>query len=190
MKPMVVQLSRRLFTVDDYYRMAEAGILRDDDRVELIEGEIIQMPPIGSPHASVVDRLLALVTGQLPPRTVNIRVQGPVRLDEYSEPQPDFNLMRFRDDFYATAHPTPDQVLLLVEVADTTHAYDRGIKVPLYAVAGVPEVWIANIVDEVIDIYRDPAEGAYRSQTQARKGEVVSPALVPALALPVAEIFG
>ena len=187
---MVVQLARRLFTVDDYYRMAAAGILRDDDRVELIEGEIIQMPPIGSPHASVVDNLVALFTAQVPAREVRVRIQNPVRLDDRSEPVPDLALLRFRADRYRSGHPTPTDVLLLVEVSETTLAYDRGIKVPLYASAGIPEVWIANIADEVIEIYRDPDEGAYRSQTQARKGEVVSPALVPDLALPVAEIFG
>jgi Uma2 family endonuclease len=187
---MAVELTRRLFTVHDYYRMAEAGILRDDDRVELIEGEIIQMPPIGSLHASVVDRLNALIHSLTQTRQVHVRVQNPVRLDERSEPVPDLALLRPRPDRYRSAHPTPRDVLLLVEVSDTSLAYDRGIKVPLYATAGIPEVWIANIASQAIELYRDPSEGEYRSQAEARAGAVISPLLVLELSLPVAEIFG
>jgi Uma2 family endonuclease len=187
---MAVELNRRLFTVHDYYRMAEAGILHDDDRVELIEGEIIQMPPIGSLHASVVDRFTALIYSQSQPQLVHVRVQNPVRLDDRSEPVPDLALLRPQADRYRSAHPTPRDVLLLVEVSDTTLAYDRDIKLPLYATAGVPEVWIANIAAQQIEIYRDPAECEYRSRTEARTGEVVSPLLVPELALPISEVLG
>jgi Uma2 family endonuclease len=187
---MAVELNRRLFSVHDYYRMAKAGILRDDDRVELIAGEIIQMPPIGSPHASVVARLNALVYAQLQRRQVHVSVQSPIRLDEYSEPQPDFALVRFRGDFYASAHPGPGDVLLLVEVSDSTLAYDRRIKLPLYAGASIAEVWIIDLSARAIEVYRDPSEGEYRSQTVARTGDVISPALVPELTLPVAEILG
>jgi Uma2 family endonuclease len=186
---MAVELTRRLFTVHDYYRMAEAGILSADDRVELIEGEIIQMPPIGSLHASVVDRLLALTYAELQPRQVHVRVQNPVRLDDRSEPVPDLALLRPRTDRYRSAHPTPRDVLLLIEVSDTSLAYDRDIKVPLYASAGVPEVWVANVSAQLVEIHHDPGEGEYRSRTEARAGDVISPLLIPELRLPVAEIF-
>ena len=187
---MAVELNRRLFSVHDYYRMAEAGILRADDRVELIEGEIIQMPPIGSAHASVVDNLVALVTNQASAPDVRVRVQNPVRLDDRSEPVPDLALLRPRADRYRSAHPTPGDVLLLVEVSDTSLAYDRDIKVPLYASAGIPEVWVVNILAQLIEVHRDPADGEYRSLTVARTGDVLSPHLVAELAVPVAEIFG
>jgi Uma2 family endonuclease len=187
---MAVELNRRLFSVHDYYRMAEAGILRDDDRVELVQGEIVQMPPIGSAHASVVARLIALVHGQLQPRQVHISVQSPIRLDDYSEPQPDFALVRFRGDFYSSAHPGPSDVLFLVEVSDSTIAYDRRIKLPLYASARIAEVWIIDLSANAIEVYRQPSESEYRSQTVARTGEIISPLLVPELALTVADILG
>lgn len=122
---------RHRFSVDDYHRMVDAGLLGEDDRVELLEGDIIDMSPIGSRHAACVDRLTRLLTIGLSEQAI-VRVQGPIRLDELSEPQPDVAVLRRRDDFYATALPGPDDVMVVVEVADTTLAVDREVKAPLY----------------------------------------------------------
>lgn len=136
---MSVQLLRRSFTVEEYHRMAEAGILREDDRVELLEGEIVEMTPIGSRHAACVDRLNQLGVRGVGPRAI-VRVQSPVRLGERSEPQPDLTLLRARPDFYAHAHPGPADVLLIIEVAEASADADRTVKMPLYARAAIPEV--------------------------------------------------
>jgi hypothetical protein len=151
---MAVQLLKRLFTVVEYHRMAEAGILGEDDRVELLEGEIVQMGPIGSRHASCVKRLVDIFIPLQVGRKVILSVRDPIELGEHSEPQPDLTVLKPRPDFYAKAHPGPADVFLLVEVADlsacnaqagTSAAYDRDMKVPLYAQAGVPEVWVVDV---------------------------------------------
>lgn len=121
---MPEQVLRRRFTVDEYYRLAEAGILHEDDRVELIEGEVVEMAPIGSKHASQVDRLAQHFFALLGERST-VRVQSPVHLDEHSEPQPDVTLLRPRPDFYASAHPGPQDIMLVVEVAETSAEYDH-----------------------------------------------------------------
>src|SRR6266496_1101040 len=133
---MAAKPTRRQFTVAEYYRMGKAGILTEDDRVELIEGEIIQVPPIGVPHASHVDRLLRLFASTLL-AVAHISVQNPLRLSVRSEPVPDLMLLRLRPDLYSGAGPTAADVLLLVEVSDTTLSYDLQIKLPLYARHGV-----------------------------------------------------
>lgn len=148
-------LQRHRLSVADYYRMAEAGILGEDDRCELIEGEIIDMAPIGSRHASTVKRLLRHFE-----RTVGnsaiVSIQDPIRLDARNEPQPDLALLRHRDDFYQQAHPTPGDVLLIVEVADASLRYDREVKLPLYARFGIPEVWIVDLQSSRVEIFRGP----------------------------------
>ena len=145
---MTVQVLRRRFTVDEYHRMGQVGILGEDDRVELLEGEIVEMAPIGSRHQATVDRLTRLFSGRMAD-AVLVRVQGPVRLAEDSEPQPDVTLLRLRDDFYATAHPGPEDVILLVEVSDSSIEYDREVKLPHYARQVIPEVWIVDLDKEV-----------------------------------------
>src|ERR671938_544657 len=141
---MSVQVAKRCFSVDEYYRMGEAGILTEDDRVELIEGEIIEMSPIGSRHAACVNRLNTLLGRHLR-QTAIVSVQNPIRLDAYSEPEPDVALLRPRADYYESGHPTPADALLIVEVADTSADYDRIIKLPLYAKAGIPEAWLVDL---------------------------------------------
>jgi len=131
-------VSRWKFTVDEYARMAEAGILGEDDRVELLEGEIVEMAPIGPPHAGCVNRLTRLLTSRLGDRAV-VGVQNPIRLGSLSEPQPDLTLLRPRRDLYSEGHPEADDVLLVVEVASSTSAFDRQVKMPLYAQAGIPQ---------------------------------------------------
>src|SRR5438552_12280642 len=139
-----VEVRRRRFTVEEYHRMAEAGILSEDDRVELIEGEIVQMSPIGPRHSACVDRLNALFTSRLRRRAI-VRVQNPIVLSRWTEPQPDLTLLRPRADFYAERHPGPADVLLAVEVAETSGVYDRGTKLALYARARIPEVWLVDV---------------------------------------------
>lgn len=186
---MAVEVTRRLFNAAEYHRMAEAGILSEDDRVELIEGEIVQMSPIGSRHQACVDRLSTLFHQHVG-RAAIVRVQGPVSLGEYSEPQPDLALLRPRDDFYAQAHPTPADILLLVEVAETSQGYDRDIKLPLYARAGVPEVWLADLVEDAMYVYCQPHGGAYNEARQVRRGESLAPRLLPHVTLEVGAILG
>ena len=186
---MHVELQRRRFTVDDYYAMADAGILHEDDRVELIEGEIIEMGAIGSHHAACVDRLTRLLSRQVG-EGAHVRVQNPVRLSDLSEPQPDLALLRPRTDFYAARHPLPPDTLLVIEVAHSTLGYDRGVKVPLYARTGIPELWIVNLDEQVVEVYDDPADGRFRVQTEARRGAVLRPRLLPSVAVPVEDVLG
>jgi Uma2 family endonuclease len=160
----------RHFTVRDYYRMAEAGILNEDDRVELIEGEIVEMPPIGSRHASVVDRILAALVPQLVDRSVTVRIQSPVRLGDLSEPVPDLALLNPRADHYQEGHPGPDDILLLVEVSHSTVRFDKETKVPLYARSGIPEVWVFDLVSSTVDVHRAPVGGAFTSSETIAAG--------------------
>jgi len=168
---------RHAYSVDDYYRMAEAGILRPGDRVELIEGEIIDMVPIGSRHAAAVKRI-ARVLSQVIGEHAYLSVQDPVRLSQYSEPQPDIALLRPRADFYAAVHPGPGDVLLLVEVADSTLSFDRDIKLPLYARHGIPEVWLVDIENAQLTMHREPhAHGYAKIQTPISLTRIEVPGL-------------
>ena len=186
---MSVQVSRRSFTVAEYRRMVEAGILSEADRVELIDGEVFEMSPIGEPHAACVDVLNELIRDRLG-HSVIVRVQGPVQLDDFSEPQPDVSILKRRDDFYRTAHPRPEDIILVIEVSDTTLEYDRQIKVPLYARAGVPEVWVVNVSDERIETYANPAGGAYQTVNSHGRGDELQSAAVASLRVTAAEVLG
>ena len=186
---MAVQVLRRRFTADEYHRMGQVGILGEDDRLELLEGEIVEMAPIGSRHQATVDRLNRLFSERAADLAV-IRVQGPVRLAEDSEPQPDLTLLLRRTDFYASAHPGPGDVLLLVEVSDTTLEYDRELKMPLYARHGVPEVWLVDLEAQVVEVYRNPSADGYREVLQVERGQGLSPESLPDLKLVVEEILG
>lgn len=186
---MSVQVLRRHFSVEDYYRMAAAGLFGPDDRVELVEGEVIEMSPIGSRHAACVGRLTELLRS-LPREVAILWVQNPVRLDDYSEPVPDVTLLRRRDDFYARANPGPADVLLLIEVSDSTLEYDRQIKVPLYARAGIPEVWVVNLPGEVVEVYARPGGGVYRDARLVGRGQGLTSAAVPSLALDAEALLG
>ncbi|HEV8683316.1 MAG TPA: Uma2 family endonuclease [Actinomycetota bacterium] len=177
------------FTVEDYHRMAEAGILGEDDRVELIEGEIVEMPPIGSPHGGTVKALIHLFSKRVGDRAL-VAAQDPVRLSDFSEPQPDLMLLRRRPDFYRDAHPTPADVLLLVEVADTSAAYDRSVKVPLYAHAGIPEYWLVDLERGVVEVHRSPAGDRYGEVLELAAGARVAPVSLADVELDVGEILG
>lgn len=179
---------RRRFSVEDYHRMAEAGILGEDDRVELLDGELVEMTPIGSPHAGVVNHLNRTLVRAVGDRAV-VAVQNPIALDPSSEPQPDLALLRSRSDFYRSAHAEPPDVLLLVEVADTSVAFERRVKVPLYARAGVAECWIVDLPGEVVETHRDPAGGRYRVVERLGPGARVAPASLPDVGIDVGDLL-
>ncbi len=158
--------SRHPITVGEYFRMGEAGVLDPDARCELIEGEIIDMRPIGPLHASKTNRLTDLLTEAVRGKAI-LSAQNPVVLGDLSAPQPDLSLLRYCDDYYAQAHPGPDDILLLVEVADTSLAHDRNTKLPLYARYLVPEVWIIGIPGRHLDVHREPDGTRYTRQFRA-----------------------
>jgi Uma2 family endonuclease len=169
---MAAQPVRHRFTVDEYYRMAEAGILSWNDRVELIEGEIVDMSPIGVRHAQCVDRLTMLLSSISLGKAV-VRVQSPIRLDERSEPQPDLTLLRLRDYSHDDRHPGPDDVLLLIEVSDTTLTMDQKAKLPLYARVAIPEVWIVNLQQDRVEVYAQPEGDSYKMVLLAVRGQSI-----------------
>ncbi|MDQ3249537.1 MAG: Uma2 family endonuclease [Chloroflexota bacterium] len=184
-----VPLTRRRFSVADYYRMLESGILTEEDRVELIDGEIVEMSPINSIHAANVDRLNFLLFRQIEDKAI-VRIQNPVHLDDYNEPQPDLALVRWRDDFYEQSHPTAADVLVAIEVANTSLLYDRKKKLPLYAQAGIPEVWLVNVGGQTIEQYWQPVNGYYTRNQVMHRGAMLTAQTIPDLQLPVDQIFG
>jgi hypothetical protein len=179
---------RRRFTREEYHRMAEAGILHEDDRVELIEGEIVQMTPIGRRHAACVAELNRLLVPMVGQRAL-LWPQNPITLPDDTEPQPDIVLLRPRADRYLQDDARPEDVLLLVEVADTSQRYDRLVKLPLYGRAGVPEVWIVDLPGEVIEVHRRPAPSGYAQVERLGRGGAVAPAAFPDIVLPVDAIL-
>ncbi len=186
---MDAQVLKRRFSVDEFHQMAEAGIFGEGDRVELLAGEVVEMTPIGSRHAAAVDRLNRILSSRLAPSFI-VRVQNPVRLDEHSEPQPDLAALRFRSDFYAEAHPGPGDVLVVVEVADTSAELDRVLKVPLYARAGIPEVWVLELGPGVADVYRQPAVEGYQEHRRLAPVDHLTSTQVPVLNVAVTELLG
>ncbi|MYC29766.1 MAG: Uma2 family endonuclease [Chloroflexi bacterium] len=168
----------RKFTVEEYYRMAEVGILQPDERLELIDGEIIIMAPIGNPHATGVRRI-ERVFGRVLGDAVTISGQNPVLVGEHSTPQPDVAILRFREDDYSGKPPSAEDVLLLVEISDTTLAYDREVKVNLYAEANIPETWIMNLVEDCIESFTGPGPGGYSTHTIYRRGDRFSSSMLP-----------
>jgi Uma2 family endonuclease len=186
---MALEVRRRRFTTAEYHRIAEAGVLSEDDRVELIEGEILEMNPIGSKHASCVKRLTRLFTEKLGDKVI-VGVQDPVQVGEYSEPQPDVALLRSRPDFYAAAHPRPNDVLLLIEVADTTLEYDEQVKAPLYGHSGVHETWLVDLERDVLMVHLDPSPTGYERVRVLRRSDFVRPSAFPHLEIAVAGVLG
>jgi Uma2 family endonuclease len=186
---MGMPLTQHRFTVDEYHRMGQAGVFREDDRVELIRGHIVEMTPIGPEHAGCVDYLAHALDRGLASRAI-VRVQNPVVLDRHVELQPDLALLRPRPGFYRNAHPGPADTLLIVEVADTSLQYDREEKLALYAEAGIPEVWLVDLPGKVIETYREPRGGGYRVARTARRGESVAPRAFPDLSLTVEDVLG
>ena len=185
---MVVTQQTYRFTVEEYYRMGEAGILSPDVRVELVDGEIRRMPPIDPPHANIVDRLTIMLAARLA-GVAHLRVQGPIHLDNYNEPQPDLTVMRFRGD-YSRRHPTPVDVLLVIEVADTSLSYDRDEKMPLYGRSGIPEAWLVDVQAGTITVFTEPQAGGYGQQRVLSRGREIVSVAVEGLRVQVDEALG
>jgi Uma2 family endonuclease len=185
MSEMALPVQRHHFTVDEYHQMAAAGVFLEDDRVELIEGEILDMAAVGGPHIRTLVRLTGLFARGLP--DVGVQVQSPIRLDEHSEPEPDLCILPSE----ASSYPAwPRDVLLLIEVSDTTLRYDRDVKVPLYARAGIPEVWVVDLTGRRVLVYRDPSPDGYRTTRTVRGDESLSPQHCPSLVFSAAQILG
>jgi Uma2 family endonuclease len=182
---MQTEVEKRLFTADEFYRMADAGIFGEDDRVELIEGEILQMSAINQRHFSCVNRANDVFTAAFKGRAI-VSVQNPLRLNNYNEPMPDIVLLKPRADYYASERHTPADTLLVVEVSDTTIRYDQKIKLPLYAAAGIQEVWIENLQADVLLVCRD---GVGKELT-LRRGDSVSPIAFPEMTFKVENLLG
>lgn len=179
---------RRRFTVDEYYKLAEAGILAPDERVELLAGEIITMGPIGSKHAGSVTRFAEELSLRLG-RRVTVRVQNPVRLSTGEEPEPDIAVLHRKDDGYASGHPGPEDVILLIEVADSSVGFDRDHKLPMYALHGIPEVWLGDINARTVEVYDQPMAAGYARVRVFDAGETLSPGAVPDLEIPVSDVM-
>jgi Uma2 family endonuclease len=184
---MSVQAKHR-FSVEEYYRMAETGVLKPDARVELLNGEIIDMSPIGPFHGGITKYLNQLFTDASKGRWI-VQVQDPVRLDDQSEPQPDVALLNRSPDFYRKRHPQPADIFLVIEVSDSTLPFDREEKLPAYGRAGISEVWIINLTNLTIEIYREPHFTGYGSKIVLKNGDKASPAAFPDAVVDVAELL-
>jgi Uma2 family endonuclease len=187
---MAVEMAatRRRFTRAEYHRMAEVGILGEDDRVELIRGEIIQMSRPGRRHAAFVDNLNQLLVVRLAGRAI-VRVQNPIALTYDTEPQPDLAVLRRRPVPYKEREPYAEDVLLLVEVADSSLAYDRSTKLQLYAAAGIPEYWVIDCAAETVEVYRTPGREGYRDASRVAGAATLTLHAFPDVELTTAEIF-
>jgi Uma2 family endonuclease len=178
--------TRYAFTVDDYYRMAEQGILPPDARVELIEGDVLKMSPVGGNHVSCVHKIFRLIDKQLDEATT-AQLQSPVRLHDLSEPEPDVSIIRERE--YGDGHPLPEDVFLLIEVSDTTLRFDRTRKIPVYAASGIREVWIVDLRGETVTRYTAPNDGAYDRQERFRRGQSLTIEALPSVIVAVDDIL-
>ena len=187
-RDLTARAPRRKFTVSDYHRMGDAGILHEDDRLELINGELYEMAPIGSRHAGIVATLARLLIVGAADRGL-VFVQNPILIPDFSEPQPDLALLAPRRDNYRDALPLPSEVKLVIEVADSTLRWDRDVKIALYGLHGIAEAWLIEIPRRVVSVYRDPGPQGYRLSIEIAKG-AVSPQCLPELEVPIDEIFG
>lgn len=179
---------RHLISVREYFRMGETGVLDPEARCELIEGELFDMSPIGPPHSSKVNRLNRLFSRTISDQAI-VSAQNPTVLGDLSAPQPDLALLRWRQDFYEQAHPGPEDILVLVEVADSTLAHDRDRKLPLYAHFAIPEVWLVDVANKALIVHRDPENGAYRTRFQVRDLSCVGIATLPGIELDLRSLF-
>ncbi len=186
---MSALLARRPFTTTEYHRLLETGFFTEDDRVELLDGEIIAMSPIGPKHAGCVNRLISYLSQKIG-KIALVAAQNPVWLNEYSEPQPDISLLKPRPDFYMMSHPTPQDILVAIEVADSTLESDRLIKFPKYAQAGIPEAWLVDLVNDRIEIHALPNEGIYQEVRFVLRHQKIVSRILPNLKLKAEDILG
>jgi len=182
------KLGKLLFSAEDYHRLAKTGLFQEDDPIELLNGEIIIMSPIGTPHASMTTRLNTLLGARANGLAI-VTQQNPLALDPYSEPEPDLMLLKPREDYYASAHPGPSDVLLLIEVSDTSLDYDQGPKLTAYAKGGVPETWIIDLAGRSLTIHRTPdPSGIYRVIHRPAHGTPFAPQALPSLTLTLTDL--
>ena len=186
---MSQQLAKHWISVDEYERMGQAGIFADYARLELLEGEIYEMSPIGSLHAACVKYLSAQLNHLFNGKFI-VSTQDPIRLNDFSEPQPDIALLRWRDDFYRHAHPTPDDVLLVIEVADSTVETDRSYKIPLYAQSGIAEAWLVNLPEEQIELFATPVNGVYQTNITFKRNDEAQSQTTKDLIVAVSDVLG
>ena len=175
---MSVALRKRRLTADEYQRMGQVGILSENDRVELIDGEIVMMTPIGPRHNACVNRAMRALVRAAGDEAI-VQAQGSVRLDLYTEPEPDLVLLRPRADFYASRHAGPADILLVVEIAKSSIEYDRDVKAHLYARLGIPEYWLTDLNTSVVSRYSALEEGVFRNIKECHRGESIAPQLLP-----------
>jgi Uma2 family endonuclease len=186
---MATDYALRLFTVEEYHRMYDLGIIGPDERVELLDGEIIARPAVNPPHGGIIKRFDGFLNARFYPRAT-VSIQMPVRTDDRSEPQPDIALIRFRDDFYEHAHPTPADTFALIEVSDSRLSYDRGKKLKNYARARIAEYWIANVRDRVLEIYREPNDLGYELRHVFAASDSIAFLAFPDDVFKVADLIG
>jgi Uma2 family endonuclease len=184
-----VEIKRRRFTVDEYDEMTRIGLFRKNKHIELIEGDLIEMAAMYAPHISTVMRISEVFIERFA-KKVNVSIQCPLRLDQHTEPEPDIAVLKRRDDFYIDEKPAAKDALLIVEVADSSLLYDRRIKLPLYGKHGVPEVWIINLRDKVIEASRQPFEKGYRQTTLYQQGDLISAEAFGDIAFSISEMLG
>lgn len=184
----LTEIQRHVFTVDEFARMGEAGVFAEEDRVELIDGEIREMTPIGPQHAVVVNLLAELLITRLAGKAY-VSIQNPVRLDRHTEPQPDLTVARRRLDAYAGRHPEAGDILLVIEVADSSLRYDRAEKVPTYGKAGIPEAWLVDLATETVTVYSGPGPDGYADERVRRRGDMIAASSVPEIDLRADEMF-
>ena len=182
------ELDVRRFTPGEFLALVKVGILTSSDRVELLDGVIIEMAPIGDPHAGTVDVYTEMLPSGVDRGTL-LRVQGPLALDERSRLYPDLMLLRRRADYYRSRPPAPEDVLLLVEVADSSVDYDRNEKLPRYARAGIPEVWLTLLPEDVVESHTEPTDNGYRVTRRFRAGDVMRPGCFEDIEIPIAAIL-
>ncbi len=185
---MLAEIQKKMFSIAEYHYMTEIGILKENDRVELIEGEIINMAAIGSHHAACVDRLNRLFVTDLGEKAI-VRIQSPFTIGDFSEPEPDIALLKPCKNFYAKAHPGPEDVLLIIEVSDTTLDYDRNFKIPLYARAGIREAWIINLQETYIEVYSTPSKQGYKMLRKYYEGDILTVSSFPDIKIAVDELL-
>lgn len=189
MSALIAALPHRKFTVDEYHYFIEQGVFQPEERLELIEGELIEMSPIGKRHASCVDRLVEFFV-EVSKRSFIVRSQNPIVLDDFSEPQPDVCLLHRREDFYRTTNATAKDVLLVVEVADTTVRYDREVKFPRYAANGIAEAWLIDLESDRVEIHSEPTAFGYSLIKILHRGQTAESTVLPEIKIPAAEVLG
>jgi len=170
---MATEVMKRLINVDEYYKMAEVGILKPDERLELINGEIYKIGRVSNKHASILKKVTSFLIGLLADSVI-VSVRHPVRIDSNNEPEPDISILKFREDYYSSAHPGPADVLVIIEVASCSRKFDKEWKAPLYASCSIPEYWIIDIESRALEVYTSPLGKNYSNQQVFNPGDSIS----------------